>query len=88
MHYMMCKMNEEMPVTENQERQFRGYTSITFKLKKAYKRALRLIAADQGLTSSDLLQEAVEKIVHSYKDGFFYNYVARDEVQNGSEGAQ
>lgn len=63
-------------------------TSINFKIRPALKRALRLVAADQGVPPSALLQNAVEKIVHTYKDGFFYEYVARQDVQIGSEDIQ
>lgn len=72
-----------MPKTKREKE-----TSITFRIRATHKRALSLVAADQGLTASDLLQDAVEKIIRTYKNGFFYDYVARENVHNGSEGSR
>lgn len=61
-------------------------TMIAFKLPREHKRALMMVAADQGkgITASHLLREAVEAIIESYKDGVFLRIAVHDVEQNRS----
>lgn len=77
MHDVSCVANQEMFMRDTEV--------ITFKAPRQHKKALKLVAADMETTPSELLRIAVEGLIQAYKDGFFVDYTARDDVQSVSD---
>ena len=57
-------------------------------LPRAVKKALALVAADQGSSPSELLRNAATEIVSGYRGGVFYSQGALDVEQRATETEQ
>lgn len=58
---------------------------VNFLLPESHKRALNMIAADKGVTASDILREMVEDKIRTYRDGLFFDVTATKELQQQDE---
>jgi predicted DNA-binding protein len=57
-------------------------TTQSFKLPSEHKRALKMIAAEQDTTPSELLREFVEDMIRDYKGGIFFDMAANKNLHN------